>query len=106
MKTTHRIDVHQHVVPPFWAKALPNHGGDPSGPRSGDPSGTVLPQWSPNSATDLMASQEIATGILSLPRQASWAGTRPRAERWRAAPTNPPPTSPPTTHPAPEPPPL
>jgi hypothetical protein len=25
----------QHVVPPFWAKALLDHGGDPSGPRSG-----------------------------------------------------------------------
>jgi hypothetical protein len=22
MNTTHRIDVHQHVVPPFWAKAI------------------------------------------------------------------------------------
>ena len=66
ISTTHRIDVHQHVVPPFWAEALPNHGGDPSGPRSGDPSGTVLPQWSPNSAIDLMDSQEIETGLLSL----------------------------------------
>jgi predicted TIM-barrel fold metal-dependent hydrolase len=64
--SAHRIDVHQHIVPPFWAKALPNHGGDPSGPRSGDPSDTVLPQWSPNSAIDLMDSQEIETGILSL----------------------------------------
>jgi 6-methylsalicylate decarboxylase len=74
MSTTHRIDVHQHVVPPFWAEALPNHGGDPSGLRSGDPSGTVLPQWSPNSAIDLMDSQEIATGILSLtaPGIVSW----------------------------------
>ena len=66
MSTPHRIDVHQHVVPPFWAKAIPNHGGDPSGPRSGDPSNTVLPRWSPEHAIDLMDSQEIATGILSL----------------------------------------
>jgi len=58
MSTTHRIDVHQHVVPPFWAKELPTHGGDPSG--------TVIPQWSPESAIDFMDSQEIATGILSL----------------------------------------
>jgi 6-methylsalicylate decarboxylase len=74
MSTTHRIDVHQHVVPPFWAKELPNHGGDPSGPRSGDPSSTVLPQWSPESAIDLMDSQGIATGILSLtaPGIVSW----------------------------------
>jgi len=50
----------------LWAKAIPNHGADPSGPRSGDPSSTVLPQWSPESTIDLMDSQEIATGILSL----------------------------------------
>jgi hypothetical protein len=66
MSTNHRIDVHQHVVPPFWAKELPAHGGDPSGPRSGDPSHTVLPQWSPETAIDLMDSQDIATGMLSL----------------------------------------
>jgi hypothetical protein len=41
--SAHRSDVHQHVVPPFWAKALPDHGGDPSGPRSGDPSDTDFP---------------------------------------------------------------
>ena len=58
MSLPHRIDVHQHVVPPFWAKALPTHGGDPSG--------MVIPQWSPESAIDFMDSQEIATGILSL----------------------------------------
>ncbi len=54
MGTAHRIDVHQHVVPPYWAKELPAHGGDPSGPRSGDPSNTILPQWSPESAIDFM----------------------------------------------------
>jgi hypothetical protein len=26
-----RIDVHQHVVPPFYAEELPACGGDPSG---------------------------------------------------------------------------
>jgi hypothetical protein len=36
MNLPHRIDVHQHVVPPFWAKELSTHGGDPSGPRSGE----------------------------------------------------------------------
>ena len=58
MSAPHRIDVHQHVVPPFYAKALPTHGGDPSG--------TAIPQWSPESAIDFMDSQAIATGILSL----------------------------------------
>jgi len=66
MSTTHRIDVHQHVVPTFWAKELPTHGGDPSG--------TVIPQWSPQSAIDMMDSQEIATAILSL--------TAPGVARW------------------------
>ena len=66
MTMNHRIDVHQHVLPPFWANTLSAHGGDPSGARSGDPGGTVLPQWSPESAIDMMDSQEIAVGILSL----------------------------------------
>jgi predicted TIM-barrel fold metal-dependent hydrolase len=66
MSAPHRIDVHQHVVPPFYAKALPAHGGDPSG--------MVVPQWSPESAIDFMDSQAIATGILSL--------TAPSVVRW------------------------
>jgi aminocarboxymuconate-semialdehyde decarboxylase len=66
MSTAQRIDVHQHVVPDFWAKELPTHGGDPSG--------TVIPQWSPQSAIDMMDSQEIATGILSL--------TAPSVDHW------------------------
>ena len=74
MSAPHRIDVHQHVVPPFWAKALPTHGGDPSGARSGDPSSTVLPRWSPESAIEFMDSQEIGTAILSL--------TSPGIVRW------------------------
>jgi 6-methylsalicylate decarboxylase len=54
--SSHRIDVHQHVVPAFWAKELPTHGGDPSG--------TVIPQWSHESAIDFMDSLEIATGVV------------------------------------------
>jgi hypothetical protein len=85
MSTAHRIDVHQHVVPPFWAEALPAHGGDPSGPRSGDPSHTVLPPWSPDSAIDFMDSQQIATAILSLtaPGITGWdnSGRREMARR-------------------------
>ena len=50
----------------FWAKAIPNHGGDLSELRSGDPSSIVLPQCSPESTIDLMDSQGIATGTLSL----------------------------------------
>jgi len=56
--TLHRIDVHQHVVPPFYASELPGHGGDPSG--------TVIPDWSPQRALDFMDSQAIQMGVLSL----------------------------------------
>lgn len=66
MSNALRIDVHQHVVPPFWASELPGHGGDPSG--------TVVPDWSPDKALAFMDSQEIATGILSL--------TAPGVVRW------------------------
>ena len=68
MSLPNRIDVHQHVVPPFWAKALPTHGGDPSG--------MVIPQWSSESAIAFMDSQKIATGILSL--------TAPSVVGWKA----------------------
>ena len=66
MNNNHRIDVHQHVVPPFWAEAIPSNGGDPSGPRAGDAANSVLPIWSPDGAIAIMDSLEIATGILSL----------------------------------------
>src|ERR1700738_5003957 len=85
MSTGHSIDGPQHGVPPFWAKALPAHGADPSGPRSGDSSHSVLPPWSPDSAIDFMDSQEIATGILSLtaPGVVGWdnSGRREMARR-------------------------
>jgi aminocarboxymuconate-semialdehyde decarboxylase len=77
MSAAHRIDVHQHVVPPFYADALPTHGGDPSG--------TVIPVWTPQTAIDFMDSQQIVTGILSLtaPSVAAWdkAGRRDMARR-------------------------
>jgi predicted TIM-barrel fold metal-dependent hydrolase len=54
-------------VPPFYAQALASHGGDPSG--------SVTPGWSPESALDFMDSQQIATGILSVstPSVVGWA---------------------------------
>lgn len=72
MTSKNRIDVHQHVVPPFWADALQNHGGDPSGWAS--------PIWTPDSAIAFMDSQQIATGILSLtaPSVQGWAGAEKR----------------------------
>jgi len=67
MASKNRIDVHQHVVPPVWADALPSHGGDPSGWQG--------PTWSPERAIAFMDSQQIATGVLSL--------TAPGVQGWR-----------------------
>ena len=67
MSDRNRIDVHQHVVPLFWADALPAHGGDPSGWGS--------PAWRPEAALAFMDSLEIQTGVLSL--------TAPGVQGWR-----------------------
>jgi predicted TIM-barrel fold metal-dependent hydrolase len=71
VSTAHRIDVHQHVVPSFYADALNANGGDPSG--------STTPEWSPQKAMDFMDSQDIATGILSVstPSVVGW----PTSER-------------------------
>jgi 6-methylsalicylate decarboxylase len=72
MSSAHRIDVHQHVVPPFYAQALASRGGDPSG--------SVTPEWSPERALAFMDSQQIATGILSVstPSVVGWAHSERR----------------------------
>ncbi len=70
--STGRIDIHQHIVPPFWAVALSALGGDPSGWSS--------PAWTPENAIDFMDSQRIAMGILSLtaPGVTGWQGVARR----------------------------
>jgi 6-methylsalicylate decarboxylase len=72
MSAPHRIDVHQHVLPPFYVEALSAHGGDPSG--------SATPKWSPEIAIDFMDSQHIATGMLSLstPSVVGWNGSARR----------------------------
>src|SRR5258705_4682516 len=63
-----RIDVHHHLVPPFWGEALPSHGGDPSG--------WSTPAWSPDASLAFMDDQQIATAVLSLtaPGVTVWQG--------------------------------
>jgi 6-methylsalicylate decarboxylase len=63
-----RIDVHQHLMPPFYARAMEVNGGDPSD--------SPMPTWSPELAIDYMDSHEIDTGILSLssPSVVGWRG--------------------------------
>ncbi|WP_018657941.1 amidohydrolase family protein [Actinomadura flavalba] len=56
---TGRIDVHQHMIPGFYAAWLRERGVDAPGGRD-------LPSWSPSEAADLMDRRGIATGILSL----------------------------------------
>jgi aminocarboxymuconate-semialdehyde decarboxylase len=58
MPNAARIDVHTHVVPPFWGEALPSHGGDPSG--------WAIPSWSPEVHLAYTDDQQIATSVLSL----------------------------------------
>ena len=62
-----RIDVHTHLIPPFWAEELKEHGGDPSGWGS--------PQWSPEQLLRFMDSESIAVSVLSL--------TAPGVEGWQ-----------------------
>jgi predicted TIM-barrel fold metal-dependent hydrolase len=61
MKTTtpHRIDVHHHIFPPEYLKALETLGIGHAGNIS-------IPAWSPESAIALMDRNGIATGITSI----------------------------------------
>jgi aminocarboxymuconate-semialdehyde decarboxylase len=56
--TSNRIDVHTHLIPPFYAKELKSHGGDPSGWGS--------PEWSPGQVIRFMDAEGIAIAMLSL----------------------------------------
>ena len=55
-------------MPPFYAKEMADHGGDPSN--------SPMPKWSPEIAINFMDAQQIATGILSL--------SSPSVVGWRA----------------------
>jgi len=63
-----RIDVHTHLIPPFWAEDLKNHGGDPSG--------WALPEWSPDFLLRFMDEEGIRVSVLSLtaPGIEGWSG--------------------------------
>jgi 6-methylsalicylate decarboxylase len=67
-----RIDVHQHLVPPFYAEALATNGGDPSH--------SPMPHWSPELALTYMDAHDIATSIVSLsaPSVVGWQGAARR----------------------------
>ncbi len=54
-----RIDVHQHIVPPFYRDLLARAG-------IGEAGGRALPDWSPEVAHEVMDLLGTATGILSV----------------------------------------
>lgn len=72
MSDTNKIDVHTHVVPPFWGEQLGAHGGDPSG--------WALPAWSADEHLRYMDENGIATSVLSLtaPSVVGWDGAERR----------------------------
>ena len=58
MSSPHRIDVHQHLIPPTYRELMDRHeltaGGWPT------------PAWDARSAVAMMDRRSIATGILSI----------------------------------------
>lgn len=58
MGPPYRIDTHQHIVPPGYARWMRDKGIDPGG--------IGLPPWSERSALKFMDRHEVQTGILSL----------------------------------------
>ncbi|MEU3232860.1 amidohydrolase family protein [Nocardiopsis alba] len=54
-----RIDVHQHIIPPFYREALASAG-------IADAGGRPLPDWSPEAALAAMKTLRIATAIVSV----------------------------------------
>ncbi|MGB3067458.1 MAG: amidohydrolase family protein [Ottowia sp.] len=58
MPQAHRIDTHQHVVPPHYAAWLARKGLNAGG--------RAIPEWRAESALELMEKARIATAILSV----------------------------------------
>ncbi|MEU6324844.1 amidohydrolase family protein [Streptomyces sp. NPDC047009] len=55
----HRIDVHQHILPPFYRDALAAAG-------IADAGGRALPKWTPDAALELMDLLGTATAVVSV----------------------------------------
>lgn len=55
--TQHKIDVHHHIYPPVYTKALKDAGGDPSG--------WFVPPWSIEADHELCRSMGVSTAVLS-----------------------------------------
>ncbi|WP_082936785.1 amidohydrolase family protein [Pseudomonas citronellolis] len=66
------VDVHQHVIPDFYAAELEKRGMNVF-------AGAPLPAWSDRSALTYMDAQEVSSAILSLPAPAVCFGERKQA---------------------------
>ena len=74
MSRAHRIDTHQHIVPPRYADWLHDKGIRPGG--------IDLPEWSASSAVKFMDGHGIQTGILSLSTPGVYFGDAGLARGW------------------------
>lgn len=70
--STERMDVHQHIVPPDYARWLREKG-------VADAAGRELPDWEVGAALELMDRHEIRTAILSVSTPGTTPGEPPEA---------------------------
>ncbi|WP_325436870.1 amidohydrolase family protein [Pseudomonas nitroreducens] len=62
-----RIDVHHHILPPFYAEALRRQGLDKV-------AGVALPEWSAQRSLELLDGQGLQTAITSFSSPGVWFG--------------------------------
>lgn len=74
MSRAHRIDTHQHLIPPRYADWIRAQGIRPGG--------IDLPEWSESSALKFMDGHGVQTGILSLSIPGVWFGDDAEARKW------------------------
>ncbi|MGW2661652.1 amidohydrolase family protein [Nocardia tengchongensis] len=74
MSRAHRIDTHQHLVPPKYAEWLNSKGVRPGG--------IDVPNWSEPMALDFMDRRGIRAGLLSLSTPGVYFGDVAEARKW------------------------
>ena len=86
MASPRRIDVHCHLIPPFYREAVYEAG---TGPAIGK-----YPDWTPELALELMDACGIEVALTSLAQPGVGFGARLMRWRWRATATTTRPRSP------------
>ena len=74
MGRPYRIDTHQHIVPPGYARWMHEKGIRPGG--------AALPSWSARAALKFMDKHSVQAGILSLSAPGVYFGDSVEARRW------------------------